>query len=98
MAESTKANTGKMISSLEDMSKNVRMKPFWKGIKNQITALQEYKNTITPDGLKALKDLSRLDNVSGFGKLTAEGIQEMIRLKVLLQATDTGADLVKSLQ
>ena len=98
LAAETKANTGKMITSLEAMAKNARFKPFWKGLGKQITALNEYKNTITPNGLKALKDMQRLDNMSGFGSLSDDGIKAMTKISYLLRDVDEGKSLIKALQ
>ncbi|MEI7562202.1 MAG: hypothetical protein WCJ39_00305 [bacterium] len=80
------------------MVKNPRFKPFWKGIEKQISSLKEYKNTITPNGLKAMKDMNRLDNVTGFSKLSDEGILAMNKISYLLRDVEEGAPLLKALQ
>ncbi|MEI6426531.1 MAG: hypothetical protein WCO66_04230 [Candidatus Absconditabacteria bacterium] len=98
LSDATKAHTTKMIAQLETMTKNTRLKPFWKGMNKQIIALKDYAPTITPDGLKAMKDMSWLDNVTGFSKLSSEGIQTMSKISYLLRDVDKGATLLKSLQ
>jgi hypothetical protein len=50
------------------------MAPFYNGIKTKIIALKEYAQTVTPDSLKAMKEMNRLDKVTGFSKLTPKGI------------------------
>ena len=97
LAESTKANTNKMVASLEKMKSNPRFKPFWKNIGKQTEALKAYTKTITPDGMKAMKDISWLDKVSGFSKLTPEGMHELSRLSYMLRDVDTAKDLGKLL-
>lgn len=97
IAESTKANTNKMVASLEKMKANPRFKPFWKGIWKQAEALKAYSQTITPEGMKAMKDISRLDKVSGFSKLSPEGIHELSRLSYMLRDVDTAKELGKLL-
>jgi hypothetical protein len=81
------------------MAKNSNFKPFLRGIKNQISALNNYAQTITPNGLRAMKDMARLDKVTGFGNLGAEGIQAMAKIKALLDSLAPGGEtLLKSLQ
>jgi hypothetical protein len=87
-----------MITSLEGMAKNARFKPFWKGLGKQITALNEYKNTITPNGLKAMKDMARLDSMTGFGNLSDEGIKSLTKVSYLLRDVDEGSKLLATLK
>lgn len=87
-----------MISSLEGMAKNARFKPFWKGLGKQITALNEYKNTITPNGLKAMKDMARLDSMTGFGNLSDDGIKALTKVSYLLRDVDESKKLFAALK
>jgi hypothetical protein len=67
------------------MVKNPRLKPFWNTIQKQTTALKDYVKTITPEGMKAIKNMSWLDNVTGFSKLSEAGINELKALNTLLK-------------
>lgn len=98
IAEVTKTNTSKMVASLESMAKNPRFKPFWSGIKNQINALNEYKKTITPQGIKALKEMSRLDSMTGFWSLSNEGIQAMSKISYALRDVEVWPKLITALR
>ncbi|MDR2190184.1 MAG: hypothetical protein LBP53_03155 [Candidatus Peribacteria bacterium] len=80
------------------MAKNPRFKPFRNTIQKQTTAFTEYVKTITPEGMKAIKNMSWLDNISGFSKLSTEGIHELSRLSYLLRDVDKGADILKALK
>jgi hypothetical protein len=80
------------------MVKNPRLKPFWNTIQKQTTALKDYVKTITPEGMKAIKNMSWLDNVTGFSKLSTEGIHELGRLSYMLRDATIGTDLFKALK
>ncbi len=97
LASSTKANIAKMTAKLENMAKSARYKPFRWGIKKQISALNEYRKTITPRGMKALADSKMLGN-SAFAKLSEGGIHQMWRLSYMLRDADIGKDLLKELK
>lgn len=98
LAEQTKANTNKMLTSLQKMKVNPKFKPFTKGIGNQISALQDYAKTITPEGMKAMQNFSIFGKESAFAKLSTEGMHELSRLSYMLRDMDLAKDLTQALK
>ena len=96
---STKVKTGvgNMINDLKWFLKNPKMKTFEKWIETKINTLTKYEKTITPESIKATEDMIWLDNVTGFWKLSPEGIKALSSLNILLK-TEKWADILKALQ
>ncbi|MFA6255902.1 MAG: hypothetical protein WC606_01840 [Candidatus Absconditabacterales bacterium] len=95
IANKVKSGVNNMITDMNKLLKNPKMKSFYSGIKSKITNLTEYSKTVTPESIKATQEASRLDKITGFGKLTPEGITELTKLNALIK---TDQALLKSLQ
>lgn len=98
LAESTKANCAKMSSNLKKMANNPKFKPFAKNIKKWAQAVEEFAKTITPNWMKAIKNMSIFGKESAFAKLSAEWMHELSRLSYMLKDVDLANDLSKSLR
>ena len=98
MAESTKAGCDKMVTSLKKMVNNPKFKPFHPNIKEQIEAIGEFKKTITPEWMKAMKDMSIFDKESAFSKLNQKWVSELSKLRDLLRTGDKAKELTKALK
>jgi hypothetical protein len=53
-----------MITDMNKLLKNPKMKSFYSGIKSKITNLTEYSKTVTPESIKATQEASRLDKIT----------------------------------
>ncbi len=98
LAESTKVNCAKMSSNLKKMANNPKFKPFAKNIKKWAQAVEEFAKTITPNWMKAMKNMSILGKESAFAKLSTEWMHELSRLSYMLRDVDLANDLSKALR
>ena len=98
LAESTKANCAKMSSNLKKMANNPKFKPFAKNIKKWAQAVEEFAKTITPEWMKAMKNMSIFGKETAFAKLSTEWITELWKLSNLLKNADNAKDLAKALK
>jgi len=98
LAESTKANCAKMSSRLREMANNPKFKPFKPWLTAQSKAIQETGQTITPEWMKALKNMSIFSKETAFAKLSSEWIHELTRLSYMLRDIDIANDLSKALR
>jgi len=95
IANKVKTWVNNMIKDLGKFLDNPKMKPFYNGIKTKISNLTEYVKNVTPDGIKAMKEMSRLDKITWFGNLTPEWIAQLAKLNWLIK---TNPALLKALQ
>ena len=98
LAESTKANCAKMSSHLREMANNPKLKPFKPWLTAQSKAIDEASQTITPEWMKALKNMSIFEKETAFAKLTPKWITELSKLSNLLKNADNAKDLAKALK
>ena len=98
LAESTKANCTKMTSRLREMVKNPKFKPFHGNIAKQADAVEEFSRTVTPEWMKAMKNISSFGKETAFARLSTQWMAELSKLNLLLKNVDTAKDLGKALR
>ena len=98
LAESTKANCRKAINHLNKMANNPKLKPFVKNIKKCAQAIEKFAETITPNWMKAIKNMWIFGSETAFTRLSTEWITELGKLNTLLKDAGKAAELTKLLK
>ena len=98
LSETTKANCAKMTSRLKEMAKNPKFKPFSSNIAKQAEAVEDFSKTITPDWMKAIKNMGIFWKETAFAKLSTEWMHELSRLSYMLRDVDMATNLTKALK
>lgn len=98
LAESTKANCGKMVNRLRSMAKNPKFKPFHANINKQAECIEEVARCTNENSIKAMRNYSLFSRETAFTKLTGEWMHELSRLSYMLRDVDMAKDLSKALR